>query len=113
METKSINFFTQGKVRRMSFDINKYRNGNLYVGLLAHIKGQPTPWQNLTVNLGIKCKENCAYIDTNNNEERIIDWLTDNKLGHVTGKTRSSGFWEYPEFEFDMKTMLEYVPKWR
>lgn len=110
---KTLSLVTQGKALGMSFDINKYHNGNLYVGLLSTFKGQPTPWQNLTVNLGVGCKENCAFIDTNNNGERIIKWLTDHNLGHVTGRKQSSGFWEYPEFEFDMETLLEYVPQWR
>ena len=99
-----------GKDRPMSFELASYaENGNLYVGLLTNEGGYPEPWQNLTVNLSVKCAPNCAYIDTNNNGNEIVDWLTKNKLGHMTGNLMPSGFCFYPEFEFDMDALTQHV----
>lgn len=61
----------------------------------------------LTVNLGeyIGVK-NCAYIDTNNLGDDILEWLEEIKAGHRTSFTKHSGFCEYPLFEFDEKFLL-------
>ena len=98
------------KEHPMTFDIDIYlKNGNLYVGLITHEEGYPEPWSNLTVNLGVKCKENCAFIDTNNNGNEIIEWLCENKLGSLTGNMWPSGFCVYPEFKFNMDVLMQYV----
>lgn len=107
MNTLTLNKW--GKEHPMTFEVRKYAdNGNLYVGLITHEEGYPEPWQNLTVNLGVKCKENCAFIDTNNNGNEILYWLIENGLGNVTHNLQSSGFWIYPEFEFDMEMIEQY-----
>ena len=97
---------------QMYFELANYtENGNLYVGLIVYDEEEKyyAPWQNLTVNLSVKCKPNCAYIDTNNNGYEIIDWLEQNKLGHCTGNLMPSGWCVYPEFEFDMEALMEHV----
>lgn len=69
----------------------------------------PELWSTLTVNLTKKCKPNCAFIDINNNDNHIIDWLTENKLGTPTGNYETSGYCTYPEFEFDMEELNKYI----
>ena len=105
-----------GKNHPMTFYTSTYaKNGNLYVGLATHIEGYPAPWSDLTVNLSVKCQENCAFIDTNNNQDYsgngddIIDWLESNGLGKRTGRMQISGFCVYPEFEFNMEKLKEYI----
>lgn len=94
----------------MTFNLGNYmENDNLYVELIAGIEGFYEPWSDLTVNLGIKCEENCAFIDTNNNGNDIIDWLEANGLGTKTGRYKPSGFCVYPEFEFNMEELLKYT----
>lgn len=108
MKTLTLNKW--GKDHPMSFDVDSYpQNGNLYVGLITHEEGYPEPWQNLTVNLDVKCEENCAFIDTNNNGDDIIPWLINNKLGRLTGKYKASGWCMYPEFKFNMDELNKYV----
>ena len=107
MKTLTLNAW--GKEHPMSFAVGKYYNGNLRVDLLSNEDGYPMPWQNLTVNLDVKCKENCGFIDVNNNGMAIIDWLLDNKLGRILSREKVSGFCVYPEFEFDMQRLAEYV----
>ena len=107
---KMLTMHAWGTDHQMTFEIDNYtQNGNLYVGLLSHDDGYPAPWQNLTINLGVKCKKNCAFIDTNNNGFEIIDWLVINNIGFLTGNVKRSGFCMYPEFEFDMQRLMEYV----
>lgn len=101
-----------GKEHPMTFKTNYYlQNGNLYVGLVTHEAGYPEPWSDLTVNLGIKCEENCAFIDTNNNGKEIIDWLLDNNLGLLTGREARSGFCVYPEFVFFPDELSKYTTR--
>ena len=107
---KTLSMYAWGKVHPMTFEIQHYLdNGNLYVGLLSNDEGYPEPWQNLTVNLGVTCNENCGFIDTNNNGNGIIDWLVENGLCKPTGRIKASGFCMYPEFEFNMEKLKEYV----
>lgn len=105
-----LNLIKYGQVHSMAFELANYaENGNLYVGLLTYEKGYPQPWQNLTVNLSVRCAPNCAYIDTNNNGNEIIEWLEQNGLGKPTGNLMPSGWCIYPEFEFDMETLMGHV----
>lgn len=99
-----------GSNHSMTFELANYiENENLYVGLLSHDEGWPEPWQNLTVNLSVKCKPNRAFIDTNNNGNEIIAWLESNGLGKATGNLMPSGWCVYPEFEFDMDALMQHV----
>ena len=107
---KTLTLHAWGTDHQMTFEVDKYsQNGNLYVGLLSHDDGYAEPWQNLTVNLGVPCKENCAFIDVNHNGMEIMNWLVDNKLGRVLAREKVSGFCVYPEFEFDMQRLMEYA----
>ena len=107
-----INLKKYGKNHPMTFELNNYLdNASLYVGLITNEEGYPEPWQNLTVNLAesCRCKPNCAYIDTNNNGNEIIDWLEINGFGQQTGRIAASGWCFYPEFEFNMEALMEHV----
>lgn len=55
----------------------------------------------ITVNLpDCQRSADCQFIDINNNDENILDWLVQNQFGEPTGKTGKSGFCTYPEFNF-------------
>ena len=99
-----------GKNHPITFRLSRYAdNNNLYVGMITWEEGWPEPWSDLTVNLGVKCAENCAYIDTNNNSDRIVEWLITYKIAILTGGMRSSGFCVYPEMKFNMEELMKYV----
>jgi hypothetical protein len=107
-----INLKKYGTNHPMTFELANYAdNASLYVGLITNEEGYAEPWQNLTVNLeeSCRCKPNCAYIDTNNNGNEIIDWLEVNGLGEQTGRIAFSGWCVYPEFEFDMDVLMTHV----
>ena len=105
-----INMRKYGTNHPMTFELGSYtENGNLYVGLVTNEEGYPEPWSTLTVNLSVKCADDCAFIDTNNNGDAIIDWLVENKLGKPTGRIKASGWCVYPEFKFDMNALAEHV----
>jgi hypothetical protein len=105
-----LNWNAWGKNHLITFKLDKYaENGNLYVGMVAHDDGYPEPWSDLTVNLSVKCDEDCAFIDTNDNGDRIVEWLITNKLATLTGRMRSSGFCTYPEVRFNMDELMNYV----
>lgn len=99
-----------GKEHPITFRLDHYAdNNNLYVGMVTHEDGYAEPWSDLTVNLDVKCAEDCAFIDTNNNSDRIVEWLITNRLATLTGGMRSSGFCVYPEMKFNMEELMKYV----
>lgn len=105
-----INLTKYGRMHPMTFHLANYaENGNLYVGMITNEEGWPEPWSNLTVNLSVPCKPNCAFIDTNNNGVEIINWLLENNLGNLTGREMPSGWCRYLEFEFNMEALMEHV----
>ncbi len=59
------------------------------------------PYSDITVNLP-ECKREagCQFIDINNNDSGILDWLEENIFGKRTGRSAASGFCTYPEFDF-------------
>lgn len=106
---KMLTLNKYGKEHPITFELGRYElNGNLYVGMITHENGYPEPWQNLTVNLGLKCENNYAFIDTNNNGHEILYWLLENCLGVLTGREIRSGWCTYPEFLFFPDKLLEY-----
>lgn len=99
-----------GSEFEVTLHINHYaNNGNLYIGMTCwDDEGYPEPYGDLTVNLGIKCKDTCAFVDTNNNPG-IERWLAENRLAKPTGRVAPSGFCVYPEYEFNMDEVQKYV----
>ena len=105
-----INYKKYGKNHPITFNLANYvENGNLYVGMITNEEGWPEPWSNLTVNLSVPCKPNCAFIDSNNNGVEIINWLLENNLGNLTGREMTSGWCRYLEFEFNMEELMKHV----
>lgn len=109
-QMNTINWNAWGTNHPISFRLSNYvDNHNLYVGMVTHEEGYPEPWSDLTVNLGVKCAENCAFIDINNNSDRIVEWLITNKLAALTGRIQQSGFCVYPEVKFNITELMKYV----
>jgi hypothetical protein len=99
-----------GQNHSIVFELANYaENGNLYIGLLSVDNDDLENWSDLTVNLSVKCADNCAFIDTNDNGDEIVDWLIANNLGKLTGRTKTSGWCAYPEFEFDIDELTKHV----
>lgn len=81
--------------------------GNLAIEMEALINGEWGPWNTLTVNITPRFGPNFALIDTNNNGEEIMTWLTENGLGVPTIGWERSGYCIYPEFMFFEKKLRE------
>lgn len=98
---------------KIVLDIGKYvNNGNLAISMIVELEEDYyEPWSTLTVNLSKKCAPNCAFVDTNNNGDEVVDWIIANKLGRPTGRMEVSGWCFYPEFEFDMDVVNQYLIK--
>lgn len=87
---------------------NKMRY-NIAIQLYSKSEEGLEPWSVLTTNLGeFVSVKNAAYIDTNNNGAKVIDWLVKNGFGLETPLTKHSGFCEYPLFVFD-EDMLKRI----
>lgn len=85
----------------------KYCAGGSLALQLIEVGGNP--FGNVTVNLVDETlsDEMCAFIDTNNFGEDIVEWLRINKFGDTTGKVGFSGFCTYPEFRFNRSIVEE------
>ncbi len=102
-----------GKSIPVTFKKAKYvAFNNLYIGIVSWEEGYPEPWSDLTVNLGVSMEPDCAFIDTNNNGEGIIDWLIENNIAIPTGYWAKSGFCTYPEVRFN-KEFLDKIDEMR
>ena len=98
-----ITFTFFGETYKARFWKNNYvNNKNLYIGIVTWDEEYECwePWGDLTVNLGVTCKPNEAFLDTNNCASEIISVLMDKGYVKPTGFTRQSGFCAYPLVEF-------------
>lgn len=104
-----LNLFFYGNNYDIAFNIDKYvENGNLYIGMDDFNEGYPCPFGDLTVNLSAKCKENCGFVDVNNNPG-IEKFIRENNLGKPTGRMLPSGWVFYPEYEFNMEIINQHL----
>lgn len=84
-----------------------YDSGKLALLLVDWTSGEPEPWSDLTVNLGVPVGRDCAFVDVNGLGESILAWIEKNGLGTPTGRKIRSGFVEYPEYHFDARRLQE------
>lgn len=79
-------------------------NGSLAVQIMCQAEGEEyfEPFGMLTVNLTFPPKDKeCAFIDTNNMPQDLIQLLIDKGVMTLTGLDQMSGFCVYPECRFD------------
>ena len=92
------------------FEVNRYVEGDrLAINLWFAEDECWEPFGDVTVNLPFAriTDENCGYLDINN-MPCITDFLTENNLGELTGKTAISGWVKYPEFRFNMEEIKKH-----
>lgn len=96
----SIQYYSDGLGSPIALDLYSYdtkkKEFDLYTGI--------------TVNLpNAERSAGCQFINTNNNDPSILDWLEKNDFGKRTGKSAQSGCCTYPEFNFYAgKQFMEY-----
>lgn len=84
-------------------------NGSLGIYILHRTSNEWEPYGTLTVNLEERSLgKNKAYVDTNNLGAEILDWITDNGLGELTGNEKKSGFCTYPEVLFYEEVLKQF-----
>lgn len=89
--------------------VDRYINSNaLYLGL---VDKNGELYTDLTVNLPFYSRDfvrnNESYLDTNNSKY-VEDFINKYKLGEFTGIYSSSGFCEYPLYEFNIEQIKKY-----
>ena len=99
-----------GKTWQVQLEVNTYLNNqSLCVGMTAVEDGEPEPYGNITVNLGVAVPNFCAYVDTNNMPD-IESFLVENKIAEATGLSKRSGYCEYPLYLFNTERLRELCP---
>lgn len=104
---KTFGLEKNGTAHKISLKVTSYMDGSLAIAMICWEKGWPEPWNTLTVNLGGLQYRDCAYIDTNNNGEEILEWIQSNGLAYPTGNYAGSGYCIYPEYRFCPETLME------
>lgn len=110
-DKKTIELATQwGSTEKVQLEINNYMNNNgLYLGLMGKEDDYFEPYGDISVNLGVKAPDYCAYVDLNNMPE-LVKFIEENDLGEFTGLTQRSGFCEYPLYMFNVDKLRELCP---
>ena len=91
--------------------VKSYRdNNNLSIGLLAVGEYGLEPCATMTINLGIKLPANEAFVKTFDENEGLLEFIKEHKLGEVLPQKGRSGFCEYHKVAFDMKKLAEFDP---
>lgn len=104
---KTFDLEKYGTTYKIELKITSYMEGNLAVTMTSWENGEPEPWNVLTVNLDSVRPQNCAFIDSNNNGEEILAWIIRHGLAVPTGIYARSGYYQYPEYRFRPKRLLE------
>ena len=100
-----------GEKVSLELQVRSYYDGNPAVLLSDWNNGEPEPWGDLTVNLGMTMEKNCAFLDINQLGEEIQTWVEKNRLGSPTGRMERSGFVVYPEYRFNPERLKELDDK--
>lgn len=110
-DRKTMELATQwGSTVDVQLEINNYMNNNgLYLGLMGREDDYFEPYGDISVNLGTKAPDYCAYVDLNNMPE-LEKFIEENDLGEFTGLTQRSGFCEYPLYMFNVDKLRELCP---
>lgn len=110
---KTYEFKKYGNTYQMRLGIETYQmSGNLAIQMYTFDEEDGWElWNTMTVNLYEVPDKNCAFIDTNNNGEMILDWIKSNKLAVPTGNIGFSGYCQYPEYCFKAKALKEMDPE--
>ena len=103
-----LKFNFLGKVYNIKLKTDRYANNkNLYIGMDCYEDGYWEPFGDITVNLSMRCKENCGFVDVNN-LPGIDRFIKENNLGRPTGIIVPSGWVMYPEYKFNMVEIQKY-----
>lgn len=108
---KTLELDTQwGRKEQVQLEINNYMNNNgLYIGLMGKEGEYFEPYGDVTVNLGVRAPDYCAYVDLNSMPE-LEKFIENNELGEFTGLAERSGFCEYPLYMFNVDKLRELAP---
>ena len=100
-----------GKMRKLGFYLSRYcENQNLFVGLLVDGEDGIEPWSDVTVNLSVPLPDFVGFIDVNDGNEDLPEWLERIGAGRRTGRAMRSGFVVYPEFSFNPAFFAQHYP---
>ena len=83
--------------------------GNTYVGIHCKEKDFIEPYCNLTVNLDMQLSKAMAFIDVNNADHSLLQFLEEQNFITPTGVTMPSGFVVYPLYRLNLEKIEEYT----
>lgn len=107
-ERKTLKLMSWDKEYNVCFYLDKYSHlDNIYVGLYFLNEGSFEPYSNITVNLDNKIPEGHGYLDVNNIDQGIINWLVENAFISEPISYGFSGYCVYPLVKFNLDKIKE------
>lgn len=99
----------RGHTSTVTVRVNSYlHNKNLYVGLTLHEDGYPEPFGDMSVNID-DLPPFSAALDTNN-LPHVAEFVEREGLAKPTGINLSSGYCQYPVYQFDPEALRALDP---
>lgn len=99
----------RGHTSTVTVRVNSYLdNKNLYVGLTLHEDGYPEPFGDMSVNID-DLPPFSAALDTNN-LPYVAEFVVREGLAKPTGINLSSGYCQYPVYQFDPEALRALDP---
>lgn len=101
-----------GETERVCITIGAYAHDeNIYLGMdfLDRDLGAMDFYGDITVNI-TKLQPFMACIDTNNNGDKIVEFLVNNDIAVPTGRSLPSGFCMYPVFRLNKEKLAQADP---
>ena len=111
MAEKVYKYDAYDEVHNIVLGKTSYRNNNTLAVLMIEVfdDGAEEDWATLTVNIDdskvFANHESKAFVDINNLQRTIINWLAVNGIAYVTGVIGYSGYCKYPLVEFTKKAL--------
>lgn len=100
-----------GKLHEISFLKEKYITKNICITAIEHVlteNGYDTvaEYSKVSINLSDTPSTDCIWCDTTEKAKHLINWMLDNNLLTLTGKTKTNNYYVWHEAKLSRELLL-------
>ena len=92
---------------QVTFDIQQYTNGAMFIGLMCNEDGYEEPFGDVTVNLSVAAPNYCGYLNVNDMPD-IEEFITDNDIGEFYGDSVNMDMIKFCSLMHDVGKLFDY-----
>lgn len=102
-----------GQLERVALDVGVYENGGLCVAMESFDRdmGERVRFADMTMDVGKTLPPLTVAIDIDTHGDEVVEFLTDNGFGELTGEMLTEGELAQPLFRFDETKLSEADPQ--